>query len=46
MAKNVKDFLAKHSDPKPETTKDSAKQQTDVRVNGEVLVTLVELEHR
>ncbi len=46
IVRTVKEFLAKHSDPKPETTKDTAKQQTDVRANGELLVKLVELEHR
>ncbi|MFS8086922.1 MAG: hypothetical protein ACMG6H_14915, partial [Acidobacteriota bacterium] len=46
MVKTVKDFLTKHSDPKPETTKDTAKQQTNVRGSGDPLVKLVELEHR
>jgi serine/threonine protein kinase len=46
MVRTVKDFLTKHSDPKPETTKDTSKQQTDVRASGELLVKLVELEHR
>ncbi|MBA2526620.1 MAG: protein kinase [Pyrinomonadaceae bacterium] len=46
MVRTVKEFLTKHSDPKPETTKDTMKQQTDVRANGELLVKLVELEHR
>lgn len=46
MVRNVKDFLAKHSDPKPETTKDTAKQQTDVRANNDLLVKQLELEHR
>jgi serine/threonine protein kinase len=46
VVRTVKEFLAKHSDPKPETTKDTTKQQTDVRANGELLVKLVELEHR
>ncbi len=46
MVRNVKDFLAKHSDPKPETTKDAAKQQTDVRASGDLLVKQLELEHR
>ena len=46
MIRSVKEFLANHSDPKPETTKDAARQQTNVRGNGEVLVKLVELEHR
>ena len=44
--KTVKDFLTKHSEPKPETAKDTAKQQTDVRASGELLVKLVPLEHR
>src|SRR6266850_4251876 len=30
MVRIVKEFLTKHSDPKPETTKDRMKQQTDV----------------
>ena len=46
MVRTVKEFLTKHSDPKPETTKDSAKQRTNMRANGDVLVKLVELEHR
>jgi len=46
VVKTVKEFLTKHSDPKPETTKDTTKQQTDVRGSGDLLVKLVELEHR
>jgi serine/threonine protein kinase len=46
VVKTVKEFLTKHSDPKPETTKDTTKQQTDVRGSGDLLVRLVELEHR
>jgi serine/threonine protein kinase len=46
MIRTVKEFLTKHSDPKPETTKDTVKKQTDVHVNGELLVKLVQLEHR
>lgn len=46
MVRVVREFLTKHSEPKPETTKDTLKQQTDVRASGEVLVKLVELEHR
>lgn len=46
MVRTVREFLTKHSDPKPETTKDKMKQQTDVRASGELLVKLVELEHR
>lgn len=43
---NVRNFLLEHSDPKPETTKDTAKQRTSVRANGDLLVKLLELEHR
>lgn len=46
MIRSVKEFLTKHSDPKLETTKDSARQETQVRGSGEVMVKLVELEHR
>jgi serine/threonine protein kinase len=46
MVRTVKEFLTKHSDPKPESTKDTTKQQTDVRGSGDLLVKLVELEHR
>jgi len=46
MVRLVKEFLTKHSDPKPETNKDRMRQQTDVRTSGELLVTLLELEHR
>ncbi len=46
MVRTVKEFFAKHSDPKPETTKDTMKKQTDVRGNGDLLVKLIELEHR
>lgn len=46
LVKNVKEFVAKHSEAKPETTKDTSKQQTNVWGGGEVLVKLVELEHR
>jgi hypothetical protein len=46
LAGNLRDFLLQHSNPKPETTKDTAKQRTDVRGSGDLLVKLVELEHR
>lgn len=46
MVRVVKEFLTKHSDPKPETTKDTIEKQTNVRSNAEVLVKLVQLEHR
>ncbi len=45
QARAVRDFLQKHSSPKPEVTKDSAKKQTIVKGKGEVLVNYVELEH-
>jgi serine/threonine protein kinase len=46
MIRNVREFLTKHSDPRSETTKDTARRETQVRGNGDVLVKLVELEHR
>ncbi len=41
----VRDFLQKHSSPKPEVAKNSAKKQTTVKSKGEVLVNYIELEH-
>jgi serine/threonine protein kinase len=46
VVRNLRDFLVQHSDPQPETTKDTAKQRASIRANGELLVKLVELEHR
>jgi serine/threonine protein kinase len=46
MVRTVKEVLTKYSDPKPETTKDTIKKQTDVHTKAEVLVKLLELEHR
>jgi serine/threonine protein kinase len=46
MVTVLREFLTKHSEPKPETKKDTMKQQTDVSANGELLVKLLELEHR
>ena len=46
MVRTVKEFLTTHSNPKPETTKDPMRQQTNVRTSGELLVELLELEHR
>ena len=46
MVRTVKEFLTRHSEPKPETTKDAMKEQTNMLGGGEVLVKLVELEHR
>ena len=44
-ARAVRDFLDRHSTPKPEVSKDSAKKQTIVKGRGDPLVNLVELEH-
>ncbi|MEP6708068.1 MAG: protein kinase [Pyrinomonadaceae bacterium] len=43
--KAVRDFLEKHSSPKPEVAKDSAGEKTTVKGKGEVLVSNVELKH-
>jgi len=43
---NLKQFLSKHSEPHPDTVKDTALRQTTVSRGGDVLVKLVELEHR
>jgi len=45
QARAVRDFLAKHSSPKPDVAKDSAKKQTTVKGKREVLVNYIELEH-
>jgi serine/threonine protein kinase len=46
VARNLRDFLSEHSMPAPETTKDTVKQRTSVRASGDLLVKLLELEHR
>jgi serine/threonine protein kinase len=46
LIRAVREFLRIHSEPKPETKKDTVKQQTSVRGTGDLLVKLVELEHR
>jgi serine/threonine protein kinase len=46
VARSLRDYLSEHSIPEPETTKDTAKQRTSVRASGDLLVKLVELEHR
>jgi len=46
IARSLHDFLTEHSNPAPDTTKDTAKQRTSVRADGDLLVKLVELEHR
>lgn len=45
QARAVRDFLAKHSSPRPDVAKDSAKKQTTVKGKSEVLVNYIELEH-
>lgn len=42
----VRKFFTNNADQKLETTKDRTRQQTEVRGNGELIVKLVELEHR
>ncbi len=44
-ARAVRNFLDQHSSPKPDVTKDSAKQQTTVKGKSEVLVNYIELAH-
>jgi serine/threonine protein kinase len=44
ITENLKQFLSRYS--APETTKDTARRQTTVSTGGDVLVKLVELEHR
>ncbi len=45
QARAVRDFLNKHSSPKPEITKDSTRKQTVVKGKGDALVSFIELEH-
>jgi hypothetical protein len=44
--RSIKEFLTIHTDPNAQLVKDKIKQQTDVRTNGELLVTRLDLEHR
>lgn len=44
--RNLRDFLSEHSNPPPDTNKDAPKQRTTIRASGDLLVKLVELEHR
>jgi serine/threonine protein kinase len=46
VMENLKQFLSKYSQSKPETSKDTARRQTTVTIEGDVLVKLLELEHR
>lgn len=50
VVRNLKNFLSEHSTPEPETAKDTAKdtakQRTTVRTSGDLLVKMLELEHR
>ena len=45
QARALRDYLQKHSTPKPEVAKDSARKQTTVKGKGDVLVNYLELEH-
>jgi tRNA A-37 threonylcarbamoyl transferase component Bud32 len=45
QARALRDYLQKHSTPKPEVAKDSARKQTTVKGKGDVLVNFIELEH-
>jgi hypothetical protein len=45
QARALRDYLQKHSAPKPEVAKDPARKQTIVKGQGEVLVNFIELEH-
>ena len=42
----LKQFLLEHSTSKPQTIKDTVNRQTSIRADGDVLVSLLELEHR
>ncbi|HZS09090.1 MAG TPA: protein kinase [Blastocatellia bacterium] len=41
----VRSYLSQHSATKPEIEKDKARKQTNVKARGDVLVSLIELEH-
>lgn len=45
QADSVRQFLDKHSSIKPEVEKGKSRKETDVKLKGNVLVHLVELEH-
>ncbi|HVS81850.1 MAG TPA: hypothetical protein VHE60_08945, partial [Pyrinomonadaceae bacterium] len=45
QARAVRNFLDKHSSPKPDVAKDSAKNQTSVKGKGDILVSFIELAH-
>ena len=44
--KAIRSFLDKHAGTKPEVEKDKTKKETNLKVKGQVLVHLMELEHR
>ncbi len=46
VMENLQQFLARYSQSKPEIFKDTARRQTTVTTQGDVLVKLLELEHR
>jgi serine/threonine protein kinase len=45
QAKAVREFIRKHEAAKPETEKDKVSKRTSLRLRGDILVALVELEH-
>ena len=45
QVKAVREFLDKHSSPKPEVAKDASQKLTTVKGKGDVLVRFIELEH-
>lgn len=46
ILRKVREYLMKNGEQKPEVKKDAAKRETIVKSKGELLVNLVELEHR
>jgi serine/threonine protein kinase len=45
QVESLRNFLATHSAAKPEVTPDETTKQTKVKINGDILVKLVKLEH-
>jgi serine/threonine protein kinase len=46
VMEDLKSFLSRYSQSKPQTIKDTAERQTTVIIEGDVMVKLLELEHR
>jgi hypothetical protein len=45
QANAVREFLARHASPKPDVETDRTNKRSSVKTNGQVLVSLLELEH-